>query len=392
MTLNTVLHFMTLLSLLFYCGVLLCLIVGLRRVKFSRSDRKPFVSVIVAARNEEQTVGRLLEGLTRQSYRSYEIIVVNDRSTDRTAEVISAFEKQHRNLRLVSVGPQSEMPAKKFALTKGIEVSRGEILCFTDADCIVPERWLEYLVASFEDNVGLVAGYSPYDSTLKQSPGRAGFLKTLLVAFIEYEEFKGAAWAAGSIGLRRGWLCTGRSLAYRRSVFEEVHGFELIKNSVSGDDDLFLQLVRKNTKWKIRYLTSPESQVRTAPENTVRGFLRQRVRHFSAGRAFSPLLKLFFLLVHGANLCLFTAFILSLVSSNYSFGLWTFDVKILADFALFAVAASTFRQWKFAASFLLMEILYILYNTLVGPLGFFGRVGWKQELNRILEPSVSRNQ
>lgn len=364
----------------FYCAVIIGLVIGMRRVKFKKSDEKPFVSVIVAARNEEQTIGRLLEQLVQQSYVSYEVIIADDRSTDGTKKIIEEYQLRFPHLvRLVEIQSlSSDMPAKKHALSKCIERSNGEILCFTDADCVPPKEWMSNLVAAFDTSVGMVAGYSPYDESLLTETPAASSSRTFFMRFIEYEELKGAAWSAGSIGLNNAWLCTGRSLAYRRAVYDQVGGFEKIKHSISGDDDLFLQLVRRETSWAIRYVTDPASHVRTVPPSSVGKFIRQRTRHFSAGRFFPPSMKAFFFLFHLSNLMIFGSLIASLVSSNFPLGLWLFDAKLIADFILFAMAASVFRQWRFGFSFLLMEILYIFYNTFIGPLGFITKVEWKE--------------
>lgn len=365
----------------YYCIVVVLLAIGLLRIKFEKSEEKPFVSIIVAARNEERSIGRLLEQLIRQSYPSYEIIIVNDRSTDSTASIVQSYQQAHPNLRLINIDSlNGDMPPKKNALTKGIAASKGEILCFTDADCIPTASWIEELVAAFAPDVGLVAGYSPYDRTLLWTePHKTSLSEELFLRFIEYEEFKGAVWSASSIGWGKGWLCTGRSLAYRKTVYEEVSGFEKIKGSISGDDDLFLQLVRRETSWNMRYVVSPESFVRTAPPPTFSQFLQQRTRHFSAGKFFSFPMKLFFFLFHLSNLLLLLAWVMGLISDQYVYCLWGFLAKMAADMLLFFCADSMFHQTRFTASFLLMEIIYIFYNTLIGPLGFLKKFEWKQE-------------
>jgi cellulose synthase/poly-beta-1,6-N-acetylglucosamine synthase-like glycosyltransferase len=377
----SILHVCLILLTVYYCVVVLGLALGLRRVKFQKSTRLPLVSIVVAARNEEKNIGRLLERLTQQTYPSYEIIIVNDRSTDRTRDIIASYQQSHANLKSVDITTLAgDMPAKKNALARGIASSKGEILCFTDADCVPPPEWLAELASAFDADVGLAAGYSPYDpSLLPQQPEKKGYLTSMFHSFLEYEEFKGTVWSAGAIGLRKGWLCTGRSLAYRKAVYEEVGGFEKIKHSISGDDDLFLQLVRRETKWKIRYLTDPKSFVPTAPPATLRSLMQQRARHFSAGRFFPPSMKLFFFLFHTANLLVFLAFLSVLLSVGGSLPVWTFAAKIVVDMVLFVSAAPIFSGWRFAPSFVLMEILYILYNAIIGPLGFLKRFEWKPE-------------
>jgi cellulose synthase/poly-beta-1,6-N-acetylglucosamine synthase-like glycosyltransferase len=362
----------------FYCTLVLALAFGMGRLGFPAQVRRPFVSVIVAARNEERTIEDLIRHLLAQDYPTYEVIIINDRSTDRTGQIISGYQALDPRIRKLDVLTAStSMPAKKHALSKGIASSAGEILCFTDADCAPPPQWISSLVSAFDQDVGLAAGYSPYVSD-EQSPPPSLFQR-ILHSFIRYEEFKGATWSAGSIALKRAWLCTGRSLAYRRIVFDEVGGFEEIKHSVSGDDDLFLQLVQRTTRWQIRYVAAPESFVPTLPPRNFREFIGQRTRHFSAGKYFPPGMKAFFLGFHSSNLVLVVSCIEGIISGRPWHALLPFGAKCVVDIVVFIRAARVFRHTEFAATFLGHELLYVLYNTFVGPLGFVGRFRWKQE-------------
>ena len=362
----------------FYSFALLGLVVGMRRLNYDLSTAKPLVSVIVAARNEERNVGPLLERLTHQDYDAYEVIIVNDRSSDQTASIVERIQSEHPKVQRIDINSVvTDMPAKKNALARGIASSKGEILCFTDADCLPPSGWISSLVAAFDERTGLVAGYSPY--SVRPRVENPSPLAPLLFRFVEYEEFKGALWAAGAIGMRKAWLCTGRSLAYRRAVYEEVGGFEKIKQSISGDDDLFLQLVRRETSWQIRYVTAAESFVPTAPPRDFGQFIQQRVRHFSAGRHFPHSMKLFFLAFHATNLFFLLAFVWSIIFDQTAVLVCPYLCKCIVDSAVFFAAAPVFGQRKFASSFLLMEVLYILYNVLIGPLGFIKHFEWKPE-------------
>jgi cellulose synthase/poly-beta-1,6-N-acetylglucosamine synthase-like glycosyltransferase len=271
------------------------------------------------------------------------------------------------------------MPSKKHALAQGIAGSKGELLMFTDADCLPPSSWISALVRGFEKNVGLVAGYSPYSPTQQSTSPKPSPVASLLNKFIQYEEFKGATWSAGSIGLNRGWLCTGRSLAYRRSVYNEVGGFEDIKQSVSGDDDLFLQIVRRKTAWQIQYVTSPKSYVPTSPSVSFREFVEQRTRHFSAGKHFSFPMKLFFVLFHSANLIVLLSLFAAILFGPSIVSLWPYIIKCIADSILFFTVAPVLNETKFSPLFLLMEVLVIAYISLIGPLGFIKKFEWKPE-------------
>lgn len=364
-------------SAAFYSVVVLGLLLGFRRITYKPSTAAPLVSVIVAARNEAENIGNLLNCLVRQDYDNLEILIVNDRSKDQTAPIVQQFQVNHPKIRLLNVtSVLPGMPYKKNALAQGIAASTGAILCFTDADCLPPARWVSSMVSAFGEDVGLVAGYSPYSATSTLQPTASPFV-SLLHRFIEYEELKGAIWSAGSIGLKKGWLCTGRSLAYRREVYDEVGGFEKIKESVSGDDDLYLQLVRRDTSWDIRYVTSLQSFVPTVPPPTLADFVRQRTRHFSAGKFFPPSMKAFFLLFHTSNLLMFVAFVASFFMNNHITLVIPYLCKCIVDAIMFTVAAPKFGQTSFGPSFLLMEMLYVIYNSCVGPLGFLRKFGWK---------------
>jgi cellulose synthase/poly-beta-1,6-N-acetylglucosamine synthase-like glycosyltransferase len=379
MEISLIIEFFLLLAAAFYLFIHIGLIAGLKRLDDTMNNDRPFVSVIVAARNEEMNICQLLQCLSHQTYSPYEIIIINDRSTDKTAQLIADFKKNCSNITRVDITRlQDDMPAKKNALRAGIEASKGEILCFTDADCLPTSQWIEELVKSFMPNVGLVAGYSPYQipNNLTSS---VRYLKKIFFKFIRYEEFRAAIWAAGSIGWNVGWLCTGRNLAYRRKVYNEVNGFEKIKMSISGDDDLFLQLVRRQTAWKIHYVITPESFVPTAPPKDFWSFIEQRKRHFSATKFFTLPMMFFFFIYHSSNLLLFISpflFLLNVVTLPVV--IVVFCSKLLGDIILFKYSHRTFDATKFYSSFILMEALYILYNSFIGPLSIFRKFAWKQ--------------
>jgi cellulose synthase/poly-beta-1,6-N-acetylglucosamine synthase-like glycosyltransferase len=379
MEISIIIDLFLLLAAAFYLLVHFGLIAGLKRLNDSINYEHPFVSIIVAARNEEKNICQLLQCLSNQTYSHYEVIIINDRSTDKTAQLVADFEKNCSNITHIDIKSlQNDMPAKKNALRAGIEISKGEILCFTDADCFPTTKWVEELVKSFEPDVGLVAGYSPYQIPNSQT-SKAGFFNKLLSKFISYEEFRAAIWAAGSIGWNIGWLCTGRNLAYRRKVYDEVNGFEKIKMSISGDDDLFLQLVRRQTVWKINYVKTRESFVLTVPPMSFWSFVEQRKRHFSAAKFFTLPMMFFFFCYHFSNLLLLVSpflFLMNILTLPITIAV--FLAKLLSDIVLFKYSSRTFEASNFHHSFILMEALYILYNSLIGPLGFFRKFAWKQ--------------
>jgi cellulose synthase/poly-beta-1,6-N-acetylglucosamine synthase-like glycosyltransferase len=377
MEVSTIINFLFLLAAVFYLIIQLGLTAGMKRARYMKNNDHPLISIIVAARNEEHNIDKLLQCLLQQTYKQYEIIIVNDRSKDNTRNIIADLQRNNPKITCIDITSISDdMPAKKNALRAGIEASKGDILCFTDADCFPPPMWIENIVGQFDPEVGIVAGYSPY---LIPSDKSFGFIKKLFFKFIAYEEFRAAIWSVGSIGWNLGWLCTGRNFAYRRKVYDDLGGFEKIKMSISGDDDLFLQLVRKQTKWQIRYVLSKETFVPTESPPTFLSFIEQRKRHFSAAKYFSFPMKLFFFFYHISNLLLFISPLLYFIDLlSLTVLIVCICSKLLGDSILVISSTRTFDGYNFRSSFVLMEVLYIFYNILVGSLGLFRKFEWKQ--------------
>ncbi|MBI2427647.1 MAG: glycosyltransferase [Ignavibacteriales bacterium] len=323
-------------------------------------------SIVIAARNEEKNIARLLDSLFRMDYPKdkFEVIVVDDRSNDSTKEIVKKFEQQASNVKIISiVTNDTDMPHKKNALRTGIQNARFDILTFTDADCIVPKQWLKKLSEQFTDEVGAVAGYSPFEFDDQKTPFNS---------FLRYEEFKGSITAAAAIGGNNAFMCTGRNFAYRRKVYDAVGGFEKIKQSVSGDDDLFIQLIRRETPWEVRYMTSPESFVITRPPLTFNELVNQRTRHISASKYYAPRVKFFFGLSH---IYLFTSIVALFVAPL--FGLIFLLVRINGDALFIARGKEIFNEEFSVVEFFRNEFLLILYLFFIGPMGFLKKYEWK---------------
>lgn len=357
-----------------YCVIHLFAVRGLNSLAIRQkesSNAQPPISVVIAARNEESNIGKCLQSIIRQNYPSerFEMIVVDDRSTDGTAAIVTNYQLAHPSVRLVTVEKvSSDLPPKKNALNEGIRLSHFDILAFTDADCVASQEWLSCLAREFTPDVGVVAGYSPMEQYF---PG------TLFAqwgdSFLRYLEVKNSVGAAASTGLRASYLCTGRNLAYRKSVFSEVGGFEKIKHSISGDDDLFIQLVQKKTRWNIRYMLSTKSYVETKPPLSVRAFVNQRKRHFSAGKYYPARMKFIFGLIH-----VYSGLALLMLIVYPSIGILALAGKLTIDGVLFYKGTTIFGNKRLLRWLAPLEIASVLYNLVVGPLGFFGSFSWKE--------------
>lgn len=362
-------------TICFFLGIYLILLflvaIGLVRVSCQNRKRnpdRPLVSVIIAARNEQASLPRLILSLQLQDYPHFEVIIVDDRSDDNTPAILAQARQNHPWLKSITVSPDDEraMAPKKNALTKGIAIAKGEILLFTDADCLPQPNWISAMVAHFTPEVGLVAGFA----TTRQ--------RGLVGALSELDRLSLACVAAGTIGLNRPMTCSGGSLAYRQKVYDDVGGFSQIAAFVSGDDDLFLHLVRDQTDWQIRYC--PDTLVITRPPESFGAFINQRLRHASKGKSYTLPTVVVLSAVYLLNLGLF-------FSPLFIWGGWITWPRVLSilllktvgEFIVVMWGIATWRRWQLIPVFPLMELLHIPYVTILGLWGQFARFEWKDE-------------
>jgi len=321
-------------------------------------------------KNEEKNVRQCLDSLLNQDYPDnlLEIIVADDNSTDKTPLILDEYERKFSIVTVLKNETNEPIiSGKKNTLNKAIEQSRGKILLFTDADCIPRKNWIRSIVQAFDAKVGLVAGFSPLIDPTDSWFGKILKLVSLAAGIV----------AAGSIGLNNAVTCTGRNIAYRREVFDEVNGFQNIMMSLSGDDDLFLQLVKKKTNWETRCVIQNESIVPSIQRKSFSGFFRQKRRHLSAGKYYDVKIQAGYFLFHLANLCFYVFLLYSIFTGKlflYSFRLLL--SKLLADWLLLKAGSYKLNVVFSFSTFLLWEVFFLFYHLVVAPVSWFGKIRW----------------
>ena len=259
-------------ALLVYLNYLRIFHLGIKNGKDLISYSKPKVSVVVAARNEEENIARILTALVNQTYSDelYEIIVANDDSIDNTAQIVEQFSQKWKNVKLLNVtGRESVISPKKNALTQAIHSATGEIILLTDADCLVGKYWIESMLTNFED-ADMVVGFSQTQILDWKKANSAQ----------QYEHFDFVAMflaAAGAIASGKYFSCSGQNISYKKEAFEKVGGFEKINHLISGDDINLMQLFRKS-KLKVRFAFSAHSFALTQPIQNWKKLFSQRIR------------------------------------------------------------------------------------------------------------------
>ncbi|MBN1352818.1 glycosyltransferase [candidate division KSB1 bacterium] len=344
----------------------------------------PFISVIIAARNEEQNIGNCLQDLSQQTYPAdrFEIIVVDDHSTDATPKLLQDYSKEIPNLRILKATPlNGKLTPKKNAINCGIQQSVGDIIFTTDADCRIKPTWIESILGYFTEEVGMVVGFSQFIGR----DGKFSFIEKLqALDFISL-----MASAEGSSNLGFPLAASGQNLAYRRKAFDEVGGFEFIGHRVSGDDVLLLQLIRRLTKWKIRFADSSKSFNATYAKTSISEILNQRRRWASNAPFQIKLNKLFYLLlvnVFLVNIGLLFGIPLAVFGSiSWRLILLGLCGKVVVELIIAIKACFKFHRIELLKIFPAWFILQIPYVFLAGIMGSFGSFTWKDRKHEIRE-------
>ena len=345
--------------------------------KKSKKKKKYKVSVVIAARNEEKNINFILNDLINQTYPGnlYEVIIVNDGSEDQTGEIVDRYLNQYSFIKHIKAktDTKSGLIAKKNALDQGIQSSRGEIILTTDADCRVNSTWIETMTSYFTDDVGMVVGFSQLGHPKKQY---STFEQLQAVDFLSL-----MAAAQGSLNLGFPLAASGQNLAYRRKVFFEVNGYQRIKNRISGDDVLLLQLVRKLTNWKIRFVPSAKAFNWTQPEKTVKSFLNQRKRWASNGSVQLKLNFIFFLFLSitflmNAILLIGTP-VYFIIYHSAKLPVLCLANKIFIEFLIICKGTKIYNRTNLIKYFPFWALLQMPYIVFTGILGTFGHFKWK---------------
>lgn len=326
------------------------------------------VSVIVCAHDEQENLKELIPTLLAQDHPTFEIVIVDDRSNDSTFDFLLAEAAKDHRVRMVHVNrtpPHAD--SKKYALTLGIKAARYEWLLLTDADCRpVSNSWISIMSSHFGDHINFILGYSPY---LKK-PG-------VLNSFIRFETLLTAIQYLAFALMGNPYMGIGRNMAYRRSRFLEVKGFNTILSVTGGDDDLFVNLHGRAGNTAVCLDT--QAQTHSIPKTTWKDFFYQKVRHLSVGRKYRFghrfLLGIFVLTwitswVAGILLAFYTA--------NY------YIIIALLGFRLLLVTFTFYRVSKKLGQVFdvwivpLLDFIYVFYYLVTGLLALVTKkVQWK---------------
>lgn len=373
--------------LLLYCGLIIYYRISWEGIPDYAStlnlteESLPLVTIIIAARNEEKNIGRCIQSIQSQSYprEKFELIIVNDHSTDSTVEVIESFGKDA--VRIINLADFTEGKIinsyKKKAIDTALQFAKGDLIITTDADCIVSEKWIETLISFYiEKKVVFIASPVVFKNFKKSK----GFFNSFLRIFqqLDFMTLQGITGASVEKGFHN--MCNGANLMYEKKVFFEVNGFEGIDEIASGDDMLLMHKIQKKYPNKIGFLKSKDAIVATSPEDTLSKFFNQRIRWASkAGNYTDKKITSVLLFVY-----FFNAWLLILGISAFFFAqafyllVILICIKIVVELFFLFPVAQFFNQQKLLWWFIPSEPFHILYTLIAGWLGTFGHYKWKE--------------
>ncbi len=353
-----------------YCLLLLVFLFGwimVRRQSMPvKGNSPPGISVVVAVRNEEENIQTLLHDLSAIVYPAerFEVIIVNDHSTDATMGKAKSLIRHLPTARLFDL-PEG-MEGKKQALSLGIEAARFEIIATTDADCRFSRNWLTCLSLYFEqDATKMLVG------AVKLTADNSFFSRLQVT---EFASLVGST--AAAIGLGHPILCNGANLAFQKSVFKEVQGYDGNLQIASGDDEFLMRKINHRYPGGIKFLNYYEAVVSSHAQKTIQDFFQQRLRWAGKWKhntdSMTQLLAVFIFASHLA--------FAGLVINNF-FGLdKTLGLVIgklfLEGVFIFWVGHFLDRRFDILA-FLSLQIIYPVYVTTIGVFSLFRSYRWK---------------
>lgn len=322
---------------------------------FAKASQKPNtslppVSVIICAKNESQNLQKNVSVILEQDYPEFEIILINDASSDDTEEVMEAYALAHKNVHQVNVvNNEAFWGNKKYALTLGIKRATHAHMVFTDADCVpASPQWLRHMAGSFVAKKEIVLGYGAYQKIKGSFINKLIRFETLMTA-IQYFTYAKAG---------RPYMGVGRNLAYTAAMFYEQKGFINHMKIKSGDDDLFVNQAstRKNTALQYH----PESFTISTPKTSFGAWITQKRRHITTASHYRFIEKFFLSLFYASQLLFFiVAIVVLALMYRWEWALAVVGVRYFIAWLAVGFSAGKLREKDVAYFYPIFEIVLV---------------------------------
>lgn len=353
-----------------YFSLHLLLYFGLKRsdgIKQSSSDRFPFISVIVAARNEENNIEVCINSLKNIVYpeKKYEVILVNDKSSDSTKTIMHQCTEYRKEFIILDTidAPDSILTGKVKALSYGISKSKGDIIMMTDADCTVNKNWLIESAKYYHDNIGLLCGFTKID----YSQGLFSKLQSLDWIYLQ-------SLASASSGISAELSCIGNNLSVSAETYNSIGGYEKLKFSVTEDLALLRKIISEK-RFKVLYPINPNCLVNTLPCADFKELYRQKKRWFRGGIGINSLGYLLGFMLYASNIIL----VFGLLFISPLTYLVSIVIKMISELLIMIPVYRKFNYKNLILYFPLFQIYFAIYGLLLPFTFLFGyKIIWKE--------------
>jgi cellulose synthase/poly-beta-1,6-N-acetylglucosamine synthase-like glycosyltransferase len=354
-------------SAIFYAGEIILFLLALskKEKKHKHIASFPNVSVVVAARNEEENIERCLRSILQVDYPAdkLEVVVADDGSTDRTPEIISKIKQEHNNLKVIRIESQiNNLKGKANALAQAIAQTNGEFIFLTDADCEVPRTWIKGMLRHFDEKTGVASGVTIIET------GKIFYgMQSLDWAFLLS--------VAAAVGrLFKPVACIGNNMAFRKEAYIECGGYQNLKFSITEDFALF-KAITENGKWGYAFPVDLETLVISKPVKTLKELYHQKKR-WGTGGLDTGLLGI---AVMSGGFIFHLLLILSpLLIEKISSLLISLVLKFFIDGAFLFKTLRKFKKTSLLKYLPFFELYYIIYVVVLPFVVFFGgKTVWK---------------
>jgi cellulose synthase/poly-beta-1,6-N-acetylglucosamine synthase-like glycosyltransferase len=332
------------------------------------------ITVVISVRNEEANVKACIDSILKQDYpkSAFELIVVNDFSTDNTLKVLAEFGGQITVYKLSEhLAPEAKFTAnKKKAITLAVNKAKYDLILCGDGDCVYGERWMTSMMQYHHKyQKKFISGPVDYYDT-------KGFWKNFLL--MDLVAMIGVT--AGSIGQKKPVMASGANMLFEKKSFLDLGGYRGNDNIASGDDVFLMQKIFLSDNKAIGFVKNADAFARTESPATFSEFLNQRIRWTSkSGNMMDFRVKAILVFNYLFYLTCFTSlFILPWFDLIFlAFGGVLLALKILIDVLFFGNILAFYNKSSLLKWILPLEILHIIYVSFMGVLAIFGSYTWK---------------
>lgn len=323
--------------------------------KILENEELPPLSVIVAVKNDEYNIKSKLLEILEQDYPKYEVIVVNDASTDDTQYVLKGLSVLYPHLKVVNIVENvNKFQGKKFPISIGIKSAKYEHLVLTKANCKPNSfEWLKHIASNFTANKEIVLGYASVANK-----------KGLLNKLMQYDHSIRAMNYLSLALLKKPYMGEGYNLAYKKSLFYKVGGFIKHYNLSAGDDDMFINQVANDKNTSV--VLSPLSQMSFDSYRTYKDWIKSKKSNIISRKHFKLSHRLLLTILPSSTILFYLSIVaIFLIALPWQYAVIAILLKYILQIFVYYKAFKRLEIKKISIFAPILEIYQIILNLIL---------------------------